>query len=107
MVNVITDSITVDCPPNSIDTIRITKPCPPGKTVYQTKIVTDTVIRRDFAKETVLSNALTKSQTTITKVQGQYEDMKDKRDKWRLWFWILLGAIGAYTALKIKRIISF
>lgn len=107
VINVVTDSVTVNCPPNSIDTIRVTKPCPPGKTVYQTKIVTDTVIRRDFAKETVLSNALTASQITVTKVQGQYEDMKDKRDKWRLWFWIALGAIGAYTILKVKRLIPF
>lgn len=99
--------IQVECPPNSPDTIKITKPCPPGKTIYQTKVVTDTVIRRDFAKETVLSNSLTDCQTTVTKVQKQYEDMKDKRDKWRLWFWILVGAAGAYTLLKIKRIIPF
>jgi hypothetical protein len=107
VTNTIVDSVKVDCPPNSEKVITITKACPPGKTITVTKVITDTVIRRDIAKETVLSNALTESQTTVTKVQGQYEAMKDKRDKWRLWFWILLGAAGAYTFLKIKRIIPF
>lgn len=107
IVNVITDSVSVDCPPDQPKIITITKACPPGKTITVTKVVTDTIIRRDIAKETVLSNSLTESQTTVTKLQGKYEGMKDKRDRWRLWFWILLGAAGAYTALKIKRIIPF
>lgn len=107
LVNIIGDTVSVDCPPNATDTITIKKPCPPGRTIYQTKVVTDTVIRRDFAKETVLSNSLTDCQTTVTKVQKEYEEMKDNRDKWRLWFWIAVGAIGAYTILKIKRLIPF
>lgn len=102
-----TDIITVECPPNQKDTVRISKPCPPGKTIYETRTIHDTIIRVDKAKEKVLENNLTTCQTTVTNLQKDYEDMKDKRDKWRLWFWILLVAAGAYVVLKVKRIIPF
>ncbi len=102
-----TEIVTVDCPPNQKDTVRISKACPPGKTIYVTNTIRDTIVRVDKAKEKVLENNLTACQTTVTKVQGDYEDMKDKRDKWRLWFWIMVGAAGVYVVLKVKKILPF
>lgn len=103
--NILVDTVQILCPPNGTETIKIKAACPPSKTIYINTHTSDTIIRRDRAAETVLSNALTASQTLVTKLQGQYEDMKDKRDKWRLYFFILLGSVGVYVLLKLKRIL--
>lgn len=107
ITNINLDSAKVECPPNTNTVTVVKAACPPGKTIYVTNTIHDTIVRVDKAKEKVLENNLTACQTTVTKVQGDYEDMKDKRDKWRLWFWIMVGAVGAYVVLKVKKILPF
>lgn len=96
----------------TLDTVRITITKP--VTVTKTRIITDTVIRENTARVTALNNQVEACQVTvndrdarITRLQADYDGMKAKRNKWRLWLWIAVGAVGAYTALKIKKLIPF
>lgn len=96
------------------DTVKIKGQCPPVKVITKFSRVTDTIIRIDHAKEIVMAGEIQKRDKTIgerdseiTELKGELKAMKGKRDKWRLWVWILVGAAGAYTFLKIKKILPF
>lgn len=102
----ITDTVTTK------DTVRITITKP--VTVTKTRVITDTVVRENTARVTALNNQVEACQVTvnerdlrITRLQADYDGMKERRNKWRLWFWIAVGAVGAYTALKVKKLIPF
>jgi hypothetical protein len=86
----------------------------PAKVITKTRVVTDTVIRQDNAKINALEDNVRDRDKTIgerdnkiTVLGEKLSDMTGKRNKWRIWFWVLLGAAGLYTLLKLKRIISF
>ena len=94
------------------DTVYITRMMP-SKIITKTIRLTDTVIRRDNARENVLQDQVrdcTDLQLQLiaknTALEEKVSDMTAKRNKWRLWFWILVGAIGTLTVLRLKKIIS-
>ena len=95
------------------DTVYITRTLP-GKTITKTITRTDTIRRRDFAYENVLADQVrqcTDLQLQLidknTKLTEQVEDWKGKARKRNWIILILIGAIGAYTFLKIKKLIPF
>lgn len=86
----------------------------PAKIITKTRTVIDTIIRQDNAKINALQDDLRDRDKTITErdkkisaLEIKLYDMTGKRNKWRLWFWILVAIAGTYSLLKIKRIISF
>lgn len=93
------------------DTVHHTKFLP-GKTITKTKTVTDTVKVVDNALINSLQDdireknaVISERDNTITQLRKDYDAMKGSRNKFRWWFFIVVGAIGAYTFLRIKKII--
>ena len=105
------DSIVyVDCP----DLPQIIHE--PGDTVYSTQTVLKTVkvpvhlpveVRyitkwvEDSAKIFVLNAEVGRHKIALSKLQADLDTMTDKRDYWRFRFFILLGIVILYAALKI------
>ena len=94
------------------DTVYITKTVPK----YITKTVTQVkeVLRENTARVEQLRLQYEKCEAKYQALFLDYEksvkqgfDYRKQRDKMRLWFWILVGAIGAYTVLKVKKILPF
>jgi len=94
------------------DTVYITKTVPK----YITKTVTQVkeVLRENTARVEQLRLQYEKCEQKYQALFLDYEksvkqgfDYRKQRDKMRLWFWILVGAIGAYTFLRIKKILPF
>lgn len=96
----------------SLDTITITRY--KTNTVTNTRTIRDTIIRENTARVAAQAGIINEKDATInkrdlriTELTASLDDMQGKRNKWRLWFWIALGAIGAYTFLKIRKLIPF
>jgi hypothetical protein len=97
----------------TVDTFR-TMPITNTRYITKTIRITDTIIRRDNAREQVLEARLKNTQqvlennnTVLEKWRSDYYGMKDKRDKWRIRFFILLGLTIAYVGLRVKKLIPF
>lgn len=95
------------------DTVYI-KRVEPGKTITRTIRVVDTVVKRDIAYENVLQDK-NRDLTTVNNKQTQkietltesVEEWKAKAKKRMLWVLILIGAVGMYTLLKVRKLIPF
>lgn len=93
------------------DTVRITITLP-AKTITKTVHVTDTIIKENTARLAQVLNQLGESNNAGLVLSRKNDDLKEKiadmtskRNKWRLWFWICVGAIGMFTLLKIKKLL--
>ena len=99
----------------TVDTVLLpTMPITNTRYITKTIRITDTVIRRDNAREQVLANQIRQCNDVQielidknTRLSEQVDEMKSKRDKWRLRFFILLGLTIAYVGLRIKKLIPF
>lgn len=94
------------------DTVTLTAVCPPSKVITRTIRITDTIIKRDQAKEITLQNTvgqrdktIGEQAVTINRIQGELDKMKEKRNWWRIVALILAGVLGLGIFLRIKRII--
>jgi len=94
------------------DTVYITKTVP--KTITKTVTQVKEVLRENTARIEQLRLQYEKCEAKYQALFLDYEksvkqgfDYRKQRDKMRLWFWILVGAIGAYTVLKVKKILPF
>lgn len=99
----------------TVDTIPMPLPAV-THTRYITKTIriVDTVIRRDNAREQVLANQARQCNdlqieliNKNTRLSEQVDEMKGKRDKWRIRFFILLGLTIVYAGLRVKKLIPF
>lgn len=104
------DTITVSQIIN--DTLVIIK-TPPPKIIRETKIIRDTIVRRDRAREAALEQQLTDAykiigerDKKITELTNDFNDMKKKRNKWRWIVFVIAGALGMLVFLRVKKIIS-
>lgn len=105
----LTEGVFIEVP---CDTVKIRVECPPTRTITKTVHVTDTIVRVDHAKEVSLQatvsqrdNTIGEQAKTINRKQTDLDDMKGKRNWWRIVALILAGVLGLATFLKIKRII--
>ena len=94
------------------DTVYITKTVP--KTITKTVTNIKEVYRENTARTEQLRLQYEKCEQKYQALFLDYEkavkqgfDYRKQRDKMRLWFWILVGAIGAYTFLRVKKILPF
>ena len=94
------------------DTVYITKTVP--KTITKTVTNIKEVYRENTARTEQYRLQYEKCEAKYQALFLDYEksvkqgfDYRKQRDKMRLWFWILVGAIGAYTVLKVKKILPF
>jgi len=75
------------------------------KTIKVTDTVKQTIIDRTF--QTALQRDLAGKGVAIDQLSKDVQEMKVSRNKFRLWFWIIVGALGAggilWTYLKIKK----
>ena len=100
------DTLTTTDTVTQVVTKTITKTLPP-KIITKTIRITDTVRQENTARVAAMQIEINKLKADNQFKDLQITDLKQSRNKFRLWFWILVGAIGLYTALKIKKIISF
>ena len=97
----------------TVDTFR-TAPITNTRIITKTIRIVDTVIRRDNAREQVLANQVRQCNdlqielvNKNTRLSEQVDEIKGKRDKWRIRFFILLGLTIAYVGLRVKKLIPF
>lgn len=95
----------------SKDTVRITTTLP-SKIITKTVRVTDTVVRESTAKAAALEyklkqtlDVLANNNIVLEQWRSDYYDMRGKRNKFRLWLFIAIGAAGMFTFLKVKKIL--
>jgi hypothetical protein len=102
LVETSTDTVTVN------DTVRITKT--EYKTITKTVTIRDTAIVEDFKRIDLLQKKLQDKGNEIILFQEKLINkgkeitlIKQARNKWRLYFFILLGIIGVYLFRKPLR----
>jgi FtsZ-binding cell division protein ZapB len=86
---------------------QIADDCKP-KHIITTKEVTDTIIIESPTLQStvyILNQQLKECQSQNEKLTEKLSEMKDKRNYWRIRFFILLGIVLLYIALKIYRIL--
>lgn len=97
-----------------VDTINnvVTKIVP--KIITKTITIRDTVYRENTARVEQLNLQYDKCESKYQELFIKYEkaveqgfEYKKQRNKMRLWFWILVGAIGGYTFLRVRKLIPF
>lgn len=97
-----------------IDTINnvVTKIVP--KIITKTVTIIDTVYRENTARVEQFKLQYDKCESKYQELFLKYEkaveqgfEYKKQRNKMRLWFWILVGAIGAYVGLRVRKLIPF
>lgn len=93
------------------DTVRITNTLP-AKIITKTVRIVDTVIRENTARVAAAEydknkalDALANNNIVLEKWRSDYYEMRGKRNKFRLWLFILIGAGGMFAFLKIKKIL--
>lgn len=79
----------------------------PEKVVTKLVRITDTLVKENTARVAEVTLVLVRKDAEIVSLKEKLSDMTEKRNKFRLWFWIMVGAIGAYTFLRIKKILPF
>ena len=94
------------------DTVYITKTVP--KTITKTVTQVKEVLRENTARVKEFEGKYLTCESKYQSLFLDYEkavkqgfDYRKQRDKMRLWFWILVGAIGLYTVLKVMKILHF
>ena len=94
------------------DTVYITKTVP--KTITKTVTQVKEVLRENTARVKEFEGKYLTCESKYQSLFLDYEkavkqgfDYRKQRDKMRLWFWILVGAIGLYIVLKVKKILPF
>lgn len=94
------------------DTVFITKF--QDRVINKTKTIRDTIFRENTAKVQQLSLQIANCEQKYQKLFLDYEkavkegfDYKKQRNKMRLLFWILVGAIGGYSFLRVRKLIPF
>ncbi len=77
------------------------------KTITKTVTIRDTTIVTDRSKENLLQKEVSKHldiqiklKQDIVNIEEKEKQARKDRNKWRLWFFILLGAFGIYLARK-------
>ena len=100
------DTLTTTDTVTQVVTKTITKTLPP-KLITKTIRITDTVRQENTARVAAMQIEINALKADNQFKDLQIADLKQSRNKFRLWFWILVGAIGLYTALKIKKILPF
>lgn len=97
-----------------VDTINnvVTKIVP--KIITKTITIRDTVYRENTARVEQLNLQYVKCEGKYQELFLKYEkaveqgfEYKKQRNKMRIWFWILVGAIGGYTFLRFRKLIPF
>ena len=79
----------------------------PAKVITKTIRVTDTVIKENTARIEDFNIQLRNKEIENGILKADRDNWKVKAKQRLWWFLIAVGAIGAYTILKIKKIISF
>lgn len=94
------------------DTVFVTKF--QDRVINKTRTVKDTIFRENTARVKELEqrylNCEGKYQALFLKYEQAVQqgfEYKKQRNKMRLWFWILVGAIGGYTTLRVRKLIPF
>jgi len=92
------------------DTVYIIR-TQPGKTITKTIRITDTVIKRDIAKESALSDERDKyihelsiSKALVTVLNSEINEMKEaNRGKVRIpWWWLVILAVVVFAGARFK-----
>lgn len=88
------------------DTVQDTQYKYITKTVTITKTVRDTVFRSviDRSKEIALQSIINSMDTVIVDLKASYLDMRYKRDKWRLWFFISLAINSLFLYFRVRKL---
>ena len=79
----------------------------PAKIITKTIHVTDTIVKENTARIEDFNIQLRNKDIENGILKADRDNWKSKAKKRLWWFLIAVGAIGAYTILKIKKIISF
>jgi len=94
------------------DTVFVTKF--QDRVINKTRTVKDTIFRENTARvkefEQRYLNCEGKYQDLFLKHEQAVEqaaEYKKERNKWRLYFWLLVAAIGGYTFLRVRKLIPF
>ena len=89
-------------------------PKPVPKIITKTITIVDTFFKDNTARVTEFKLKYLSCEGKYQALFLDYEkavkegfEYKKQRNKMRLWFWVLVGAIGAYTVLKVKKILPF
>lgn len=86
--------------------INITKTLP-AKVIIKTVKVTDTIVKENTARVSDLTNIVKTKDVKIGILEQSVSDWKAKAKQRFGWLLLIIAAIGAYTFLRIKKIISF
>ena len=81
---------------------KISSECKPKSTIV-TKTITDTIVIENPALKSniyILDKQVKDLQSQNQKLQDKFSEMKDKRDYWRVRFFVLLGVIILYFAIR-------
>ena len=79
----------------------------PAKIITKTIHVTDTIVKENTARIEDFNIQLRNKEIENGILKADRDNWKSKAKQRFWWFLIAVGAIGAYTILKIKKIISF
>lgn len=91
---------SIPCPPNEKGEVVKVK-CPDAKLVYQERWRTDTITKENTAK----LSALQIRYNDLDKQHAIQSDRLTDAIKWRVWFFVFAGLVGAYVVLKFRRIL--
>ena len=90
------------------DTVtRVVTKTLPAKIVTKTIRITDTIVKENTARIEDFNIQLRNKEIENGILKADRDNWKVKAKQRLWWFLIAVGAIGAYTILKIKKIISF
>lgn len=84
--------------------ITVTKTLP-AKTIVKTVRVVDTVLKENTAKSDYLLLDIKSKDEKIAVLEADRDNWKSKAKQRFWWLLILIGAAGAYTFLKLKKIL--
>jgi len=98
------DTVTVETKDTVYRTITKTLP---AKVINKTIRITDTIVKENTARIEDFNIQLRNKEIENGILKADRDNWKSKAKKRLWWFLIAVGAIGAYTILKIKKIISF
>ena len=100
------DTLTTTDTVTQVVTKTITKTLPP-KIITKTIHVTDTIVKENTARIEDFNIQLRNKEIENGILKADRDNWKSKAKQRFWWLLIAIGAMGAYTILKIKKIISF
>lgn len=98
------DTVTVETKDTVYRTITKTLP---AKVINKTIRITDTIVKENTARIEDFNIQLRNKEIENGILKADRDNWKVKAKQRLWWFLIAVGAMGAYTILKIKKIISF